>query len=45
VRTAKAPKAPPLQITREAHAAATPSAWDDTEKPNPAAPMARDDAL
>src|ERR1035437_9948731 len=26
------------------HAAATPSAWDDTEKQNPAAPAVRDDA-
>jgi hypothetical protein len=26
------------------HPAATPSAWDDTEKPNPAAPAVRDDA-
>src|ERR1039458_3942420 len=28
-----------------AHDATTPSAWDDTEKPNPAAPAVRDDAL
>ncbi len=28
-----------------AHAAATPSAWDDTEKQNPAAPAVRDDAV
>ena len=28
-----------------AHAATTPSAWDDTEKQNPAAPAVRDDAL
>src|SRR5665213_3431873 len=28
-----------------AHSKATPSAWDDTEKQNPAAPAVRDDAL
>jgi hypothetical protein len=28
-----------------AYAAATPSAWDDTEKQNQAAPAVRDDAL
>ena len=28
-----------------AHDATTPSAWDDTEKPNPAAPAVRDDEI
>jgi len=42
----KTPEAPLILTPHgRAHPATTPSAWDDTEKQNPAAPAVRDDAL